>query len=798
MAIPKEVRQKAKRLRKEIEYHNYLYYSLDSPELEDVEFDRLFQKLIALEERYPGLQTKDSPTKRVGGTRAFHLPSAEHNVRMLSIRTATKNDLSEIREFDAQIRKDLGLSDNEPPVEYLAELKIDGAAISIRYENGILVRGATRGDGSVGEDVTSNLEHVGGALRRLHTSKPPRLLEVRGEIFMRRNDFEELNKQLASRGDNMFKNPRNAAAGSVRQLDSSLVAERRLSFLTHGFAEAEGWEIPKKQDQILEALHRMGLPISPKSRVSRGPHELEAYYQEIRDSRHDIDFDIDGVVYKVNQRDFQERLGLRDREPRWALAHKFPPERRATLVIGIDVQVGRTGALTPVARLSSVLVGGVNVTNATLHNQDELEDKDVRVGDTVIVQRAGDVIPEIVSVDFEKRPIDSTPFAMPSVCPVCGSRVVRISKERKLKTKVHLIEEVVYRCVGGLFCFAQRKRAIQHFVSRRAMNIDGFGEKLVDQLVNRRLLKTPADIYSLTREQLAVLDGIRETASSKLSAAIEVSKRTNISRLIYALGIPGVGEALAKDLGRKFGRLDLISEALPQTLRFIPGIGKELASSIHEFFQTAHNSLVIQQLRVRGVSWKEDTVVHETIARVPTFSFFLEVLELPGIGTTSAAALEKCFADILEILRVPQMEVERRLHQNGMSSSMAFKVASALNKFLTISENRKLVELLDAQLRKFGMHWSERSVASDTSDMALSGKTFVLTGRLPRLTRDEAKERIEALGGKVTTSVSRKTNYVVAGDEAGSNRDEAKRLEIPVLDERQLLDLLMAVSKPKS
>ncbi len=790
MAIPKEVRQKAKRLRQTIEHHNYLYYSLDSPEIDDVEFDRLFQELSALEKEFPGLQTKDSPTTRVGGTRASYLPSAKHGVRMLSIRTAAKTDAAEIREFDAQIRRELSLTDEQPPIEYLAELKIDGAAISLRYEDGHLVRGATRGDGIIGEDVTQNVREIGDIPHSLNSLSPPALLEVRGEIFMSRNDFEELNKHLASTGGKTFKNPRNAAAGSIRQVDSSHIAGRRLSFLTHGFAEARGWVVPEKQDQILNALKKFGLPVSEKKLVSRGPAQLEGFYENVRNQRNDLDFDIDGVVYKVNRRDLQEELGLRDREPRWALAHKFPPERRSTTVLGIDPQVGRTGALTPVARLASVLVGGVNVTNATLHNQDDLESKDVRVGDTVIVQRAGDVIPEIVSVDLEKRPKDSKPYVMPPTCPICGSRVVRLSKERRLKTKVHVVKEAVYRCVGGLFCSAQRKRAIEHFVNRRAMSIDGFGEKLVEQVVDKKLVTTPADIYALTRDQLGRLDGIRETASLKLSSAIEVSKKTTLARLIYALGIPGVGEAIAKDIANKFGRLDLISRALPQVLQYLPGIGKELADSIHEFFETPHNSLVIEQLQERGMVWEEAKAVHESIAKAPTLASFIEILELPGIGSTSATALQRDFADIQEILRVPQNEVERRLRESGIPSSKSLKISSAIRKYFDSSENRKLAEKFDAQLREFKMHWLARSTTVAPLVLPLNGKTFVLTGRLPDLTKDEVKKKIEALGGKISSSVSSKTDYVVVGEDPGVKYDDAKRFKRPILDQKKLLELL--------
>ena len=796
MAIPKHVRAEAKRLRKAIDRHNYLYYSLDDPEIDDSEFDRLFQELVTLEEQHPGLQTVDSPTTRVGGTRAVYLPTAKHSVRMLSIRNAPSTDISECKAFDVRIRKDLGLSESDPPIDFLAELKIDGAALSLRYEDGKLVRGATRGDGEIGEDVTQNLKSIQDIRSQLKTNTPPSLLEVRGEVFMSRRDFEELNRTIAAQGGKPFKNPRNAAAGSIRQLDSSVASLQKLSFLAHGFAESTGWSVPNTQSQLLKAFVDWGLPVSPKRIVSSGPTGLEQFYEQTRDERSVLDFDIDGVVYKVDRRDLQEQLGLRDREPRWAIAHKFPPETRVTKVTGIDVQVGRTGALTPVARLEPVIVGGVTVTNATLHNQDEIEGKDVRVGDTVFVRRAGDVIPEIVSVDQTKRPEGTSPFVMPLACPICKSRVVRLAKEQKLKTKVHVVTEVVYRCVGGLFCSAQRKRALLHFASRKAMNIDGFGERVVDRLVDLNLVKTPADIYSLTVTQLAGSEGNREVSAQKLFAAIATSKKTTLARLLYAIGIPGVGEAIAKDLALKFGNLAMIMGAFPQVLRYVPGIGKELANSIHEFFQTEHNRDVIQQLKQRGVFWDESNKVHRGVALTPTFSSFIAMLGVPGVGDKAALIVEKNFEDIEELSAKSEEDIAKRLQNEGLSQSSAYRVASALKQYLQLSSNQDLAVRVNRQLREFGMHWVGRSSTRDQATLPLEGKIFVLTGKLPGMSKDEAKAQIESLGGKVTTSVSSKTNYVVAGADAGIKHDEAKRLDIPILNESQLLDLFTEARNP--
>ncbi len=615
---------------------------------------------------------------------------------------------------------------------------------------------------------------------------------------MSRRDFDELNRTLAAQGGKTFKNPRNAAAGSIRQLDSGVASLQRLSFLAHGFAEATGWTVPKTQSHILKAFVDWGLSVSPKRIVSPGPNGLEQFYEQIQDKRSELDFDIDGVVYKVDRRDLQEKLGFRDREPRWAMAHKFPPETKATKVIGIDVQVGRTGALTPVARLESVTVGGVTVTNATLHNQDEIEGKDVRVGDTVLVRRAGDVIPEIVSVDQTKRPEGTPPFVMPSECPICGSRVVRLAKEQKLKTKVHVVTEVVYRCVGGLFCSAQRKRALLHFASRRAMNIDGFGERVVDRLVDLKLVMTPADIYSLTVTQLSGSEGNREVSAQKLFSAIATSKKTTLARLLYAIGIPGVGEAIAKDLALKFGNLAKIMVADPQVLRYVPGIGRELANSIHVFFQTKHNREVIQQLKERGVSWDESNKIHPSVATRPTFSSFIAALEIPKVGDKAALAIEKAFKDIEELSTTSDEDVTKRLQNEGFSQSSACRVMGALKQYLQLPSNLDLAIRVNRQLREFGMHWVGRSSTRGQASPPLEGKIFVLTGKLPGMSKDQAKAQIESLGGRVTNSVSRKTDYVVAGADAGSKYDDAKRLDIRILSEGQLLHLLTTIREPKS
>jgi len=607
---------------------------------------------------------------------------------------------------------------------------------------------------------------------------------------MSRSDFEELNSTLASRGGRPFKTPRNAAAGTIRQLDSSVLSLKRLSFLAHGFAEGEGWHIPSTQSEILSEFEHWGLSVSPRRTVSVGPADLAKFYEKVRGARATLPFDIDGVVYKVNRRDLQDKLGLRDRAPRWAIAHKFPPETRATRVLDIDVQVGRTGALTPVARLEPVTVAGVTVTNATLHNQSEVEGKDIRKGDMVLVRRAGDVIPEIVSVDLTKRPSNAKPFVMLTECPVCKSPVVRFARERRLKTKVHLVTGVVYRCVGGLFCSAQRKRAIEHFVSRKAMNIDGFGEKVIERLVNLDLIRTPADIYSLTVAQLAGTEGNREVSAAKLFAAIGKSRSTTLARLLYAIGIPGVGEAIAKDLTLQFGNLATLMGALPPVLRYVPGVGKELAESIHQFFDTKHNRDVIQQLKDRGVSWDEQDHVHPGLALMPTLASFIDCFEIPGVGNKAAEVMQKGFVDIEQLSKTPPEEITKKLQSGGLSASAAQRAAGALGQYLTPRANLDLMLRVDHQLREFGMHWAERTRSTKQAVLPLQGKTFVLTGTLSTMTRDQAEEEIESLGGKAARSVSNRTTYVIVGANAGSKVDDAQRLGIPRLTEQQLRDLL--------
>jgi DNA ligase (NAD+) len=722
---PASAAERIAALRSELQAHSHRYYVLDEPTLPDSEYDKLFQELQALEAAHPELLSPDSPTQRVGGKALAQFASVRHKVPMLSIRTETDTESTGAKNFDNRVRKELGLTESDPPVEYVAELKFDGLAMSLRYENGVLVQAATRGDGEVGEDVTQNIRTINqiplrlhphpnplpggegarGQTSHTHTELPkgdisssslslwervgvravPEVLEVRGEVYMRRAEFEALNEKQreliaqGAKGEKTFVNPRNAAAGGVRQLDPAMAARRRLSFFAYGIGDITPPENSgpdfKTHFELLETLKSWGFPVAAQVERAQGAIELIAYHQRMGAARDQLPYDIDGVVYKVNSLALQRRLGFVSREPRWAVAHKYPAQEQLTRVLAIDVQVGRTGKLTPVAKLAPVFVGGVTVTNATLHNEDEARRKDVRVGDTVIVRRAGDVIPEVVSVLLEKRVQDAAQFTMPRQCPICGSDAVRLEGEAD------------YRCTGGLFCAAQRKEAILHYAHRRAVEIEGLGDKLVEQLVDAKVIRTLPDLYKLGLSALASLDRMADKSAKNLLDALEKSKQTTLPRFLFGLGIRHVGEATAKALARHFGTLDAVMNATEERLTEVGDVGPVVAKSLRTFFDQPHNLEVVEQLRACGVTWEEGA---------PAF----------------------------------------------------------------------------------------------VAPKPLAGKTFVITGTLPGLSRDEAKDRVEAAGGKVAGSVSKKTDYVVAGAEAGSKLLKAQELGVAVIDEAALLALL--------
>ncbi len=669
---PASAKKRASELRALIHAHDHRYYVLDAPSASDAEYDALMRELVALEERHPSLQTADSPTQRVGGSASDTFAPVIHRVPMLSLNNAFTGD--EVEAFDRRIREAL----DADPIRYAVEPKFDGLAVGITYVDGSLSVGATRGDGERGENVTANLRTISAIPLSLPAKLAPPLIEVRGEVLMLKRDFARLNAAQQAREQKLFVNPRNAAAGALRQLDPRITASRKLAFFAYGIGAVDWGTItpPASQQALLTYLESLRFPVTRERESVEGVAGLTRYYAKMGEQRAGLPFDIDGVVYKVDDFAQQRALGFVSRAPRFAIAHKFPAEEATTEVLAIDVNVGRTGAVTPIARLAPVFVGGVTVTNATLHNEDEVRRKDVRIGDTVVVRRAGDVIPEVVRVVPERRPRNAREFAMPARCPECGSAIVRLEGE------------VVARCEGGLVCPAQRKQALIHFASRRAQDIEGLGEKLVDQLVDADMLRTPADIYALQPEALAALPRMAEKSAANLVAAIAASRNTTLERFVYALGIRHVGEATAKDLALHFGDLPALMAAGEDALLEVNDVGPVLAQSIARFFREPHNAEVIAALRAAGVQW------------------------------------------------------------------------------------------------------STRPPRAARAEGLLAGRVFVLTGTLPTLSRDDARERIEAAGGKVTGSVSKKTDYVVAGEAAGSKLDKAQELGIAVLDEPGLLKLL--------
>jgi len=668
-AIPADIRAQAQQLRSEIEEHNYRYYALDKPSIPDAEYDRLFRQLQRLEDQYPGLVTPDSPTQRVGQTPLESFASVRHQQPMLSLDNAFSDE--ELRAMDRRVKQGLGLSRE---IDYVCEPKLDGVAANLLYEKGRLVRGATRGDGTQGEDITQNLRTVDSIPLHLRGRDYPSVLEVRGEVYMPKTGFERLNREALEKGDKPFVNPRNAAAGSLRQLDARITARRPLEMCVYGVGHTDG-KLASGHWEILQALREWGFKVNPEVRLVRGIEACLDYYRELAERRADLPYDIDGIVFKVNRRDQQEELGYVARAPRWAIAYKFPAQEEVTRLEAVEFQVGRTGAITPVARLQPVFVGGVTVSNASLHNRDEIERLGVMLGDQVIVRRAGDVIPQILAVVKDKRPKDARPIEFPERCPACGSPVARLAGE------------AVARCDGGLICPAQRKEAIKHFASRKAMDIEGLGDKLVEQLVDNGLVAAVADLYRLSQADLEGLERMGPKSAENLLAALEASKQTSLDKFIYALGIREVGEATARNLARHYGSLENLAGASAEDLQAVDDVGPVVAGFVAEFFRQPHNLEAIEALQAAGVTWKE----------------------------------------------------------------------------------------LDPR---------------EQADLPLAGQTYVLTGSLEQLTRDQAKERLQALGARVAGSVSKNTDYVVAGPGAGSKLKRAQDLELPVLSEADLLKLL--------
>ena len=740
------------KLRDQINHHNYLYYVLDQPEVPDAEYDRLLRELEALEVAHPELITEDSPTQRVGAEPLKAFGEVRHKLPMLSLGNCFSDE--ELHAFIKRIHDRLK---SNKTIEFCAEPKLDGLAVSLRYEDGRLVQAATRGDGTTGEDITQNIRTLRSVPLRLIGRKVPPVLEVRGEVFMPKKGFEALNRRAAEKGEKTFVNPRNAAAGSLRQLDPKITAERPLEMYCYGWGEVKGWSLPSRHSEVLEQLREWGLRVCPEIRVVKGGEGCLDYYRDIGQRRESLPYEIDGVVYKVNKLDLQDELGFVARAPRWAIAHKFPAQEEMTELLDVEFQVGRTGALTPVARLEPVFVGGVTVSNATLHNMDEIERKDIRVGDTVIVRRAGDVIPEVVSVVLSRRTDKTHAIELPGTCPVCGSEVIRPEGE------------AVARCTGGLYCPAQRKQAIKHFASRKAMDIEGLGDKLVDQLVDAELVDHVDDLYRLRVDQLAGLERMAEKSAQNLVDALDKSKETTLARFLYALGIMGIGETMAATLAQTLGSLEAIKTlSLADLIEIKPGQAEKIHALACEAEGKTDRSLQELLAEEKGFGWFTD--VHARL-----------IAEKLGLESNDDMLKGLCAASVDQLANPPGVSIE------GVGDVLAEQIVAFFHQPHNLEVIQKLMDE--------GVHWPENEVA-ELGDQPLSGMTFVLTGTLTQFTRDEAKDKLQALGAKVSGSVSGKTSAVIAGEKAGSKLNKAESLGVPVLNEDQLRQMLETGAVP--
>ncbi|TDV48194.1 DNA ligase (NAD+) [Pseudomonas graminis] len=764
-------------LRAELDQHNYRYHVLDEPSIPDVEYDRLFHELKALEAENPHLVTPDSPTQRVGSAALSAFTQVRHEIPMLSLGNAFEE--TDMLEFDRRVNEGLDLPAASKKVEYSCEPKLDGLAVSLLYQNGALVRGATRGDGTTGEDISVNVRTVRNIPLKLHGKGWPDTLEVRGEVFMSKAGFERLNASQLEVGGKTFANPRNAAAGSLRQLDSKITANRPLEFCCYGIGQVSH-DIADTHTGNLQQLKEWGMPISREMKIAHGIEDCLKYYHDIGEKRLSLPYEIDGVVFKVNSIAAQRELGFRAREPRWAIAHKFPAMEELTELLDVEFQVGRTGAVTPVARLKPVKVAGVTVANATLHNMDEVARLGLMIGDTVIIRRAGDVIPQVVQVVQERRPKDARAVEIPQTCPVCGSQVERTQLIKRSKGKETISEGAVYRCVGRLACGAQLKQAIIHYVSRRAMDIEGLGDKTIEQLVDEKLIGSPADLYKLTYEQIIDLEGFAEISSKKLLKAIDDSKQPTLARFIYALGIPDVGEETAKVLARSLGSLDRVIVALPEVLTYLPDVGLEVAHEIHSFFEDEHNQKVIGALLGECQMQLQDTGdLGAEFAASATLGGMLDKLNIPSVGPGAAQKLADKFGTLEAVVKADWLDMRQTLPE---------KQAQAVRAFFDVPEHAQRALAIEQQLKDFGMHWqSEKKVVEG---LPLAGQTWVLTGSLELMSRDVAKEKLEGLGAKVSGSVSAKTHTVVAGPGAGSKLTKANELGLKVLDEEAFMGFL--------
>ncbi len=772
------IEQQILKLREQLNLYNHQYYVLDEPTVPDAEYDRLFRQLQTLEQENPEFASDDSPTQRVGGAPLSEFDSVAHEMKMLSLDNAFNAE--DMQAFERRIKERLN---DDTTIEFACEPKLDGVAISLLYEDGLLVRGATRGDGSTGENITQNVRTIRNIPLKLRSEGFPQRLEVRGEIYLPKQGFDQINARAIAAGEKTFVNPRNAAAGSLRQLDSRITATRPLEFCAYSVGVVEGGSLPEKHADILRQLKNWGFKLNHLLEVVEGKEGCLDYYSRVGELRDSLPFEIDGVVFKVNSIAQQQSLGFVSRSPRWAIAHKFPAQEEMTQVRAIEFQVGRTGAVTPVARLEPVFVGGVTVSNATLHNMDEISRLDVRVGDTVVIRRAGDVIPQVVQVVLDRRPEDAERIDAPSKCPICESDVERVQITRRTKSGEQQSAGAVYRCVGRLSCKAQLQQAIIHFASRKAMEIDGLGDKIVEQLVDEALLASPVDLYKLTVEQLEPLEGFAALSAKNLVASIAQSKQVSLARFIYSLGIPEVGEETARVLAGSLGNLKNIRLALLELLTWLPEVGREVASEISHFFSDQHNAGVIDQLLEQGIAFTDEGELEPALQGSISMAALIERMDISGIAKVGAERLAAYYGNVESFLNTDQWQLA------GIEK-LSKKAQDGVLEKLKDPDWCKTLQALESQLLAFGMHWSCEKSASDTADAVLKGKTWVLTGTLEQLKRSEAKVFLQDLGAKVSGSVSAKTDCVVAGPGAGSKLTKANELNIPVMDEDAFVQFL--------
>ena len=769
-------KQQIEELRSTVNLHNYRYHALDEPTVPDAEYDRLIRQLQALEANFPQFITSDSPTQRVGAKPLAGFNQVQHEAPMLSLDNVF--NAQELSDFDHRVKERLGRG---VKFSYCCEPKLDGAAVSLLYRDGKLVRGATRGDGNTGEDITHNVRTIPTIPLALIGEGYPRLLEVRGEIYMPRAGFDLFNKRARANDEKLFVNPRNAAAGSLRMLDAKITAERPLEMYCYSVGVMEGGDLAPNHSGILAQLQGWGFRINNEMRVVDDVEGCLKYHDYLLRRRPDLPYDIDGIVYKVDTISHQQRLGFTAKGPRWAIAHKFPAEEEITTLLDVDFQVGRTGAVTPVARLAPVFVGGVTVSNATLHNRDEIERLGIMINDAVVVRRAGDVIPQIAKVVLERRGSDAIKIAFPDYCPVCGSHVERVKIVTHSKSGRREGVGVAYRCVGRLVCRAQLSQAIIHFASRKALDIDGLGEKIVEQLVIEERLKSPADLYRLQVSDLASLEGFAELSAKNLVSAIAARRAVPLHKLVFALGIPDVGEETAKVLARVFGSLERIRVAKPELLIQLPDVGREVAGEITEFFADDHNALVLDDLVSVGVCASDECDIAAEYRGGLSFSQLIGSFNISNIGPTSAARVAAHFGTMAALMAAS-------IDDLAMIEKLSVKAASGLFDYFQCAQNRQYAEQLEQQLLDFRMHWNCEK--GQTENLPLSGMTYVVTGTLESMGRDLAKQKLESLGAKVAGSVSKNTHCIVAGSAAGSKLVKAEQLGVTVMDEAMFLTML--------